>query len=463
MHRFRLYELYNYMIEKLDVIEFMDSEELVELIPLSNIEYLDKIKGLFVGISLGNKRDFRMGIVLSESLIIYQDYNPIDIINRLSNQIEFKNPNDVKNLNINYSIDKISIFKNIDFIKNCTPIIIAPLSAINYGDFNSLKLMAGIQASIINGEDMMVGMNIVMSVAISHLMNTQPFSLKKQEDLLNFIDICSNSIKTIKNKNMTKLYNILDKNFKNAIKDNMDVDMAKEKWGNSINILDLLTYSLYIFLKNPKDCKILLKNCLIAREPDIVMSMTLGLVGAYLGLTNMPEIYIESVNNLDEIFIISERLFELSLKNTKNNPYRKRTQNSNPIVYEDEIDKLIWEGIQYSGEGEFEKSAKHFEELILKYPNIKRNEKIKSYIIEAYGNLGTSKLENEDYDEALKYFKMALSHDLNNPTILCDIAITYLNLDNLDKAEKYVRRSVEIFPQYQIGREVLDAIISLKK
>jgi len=56
-----------------------------------------------------------------------------------------------------------------------------------------------------------------------------------------------------------------------------------------------------------------------------------------------------------------------------------------------------------------------------------------------------------------------LAYDLNHPNILCDLAITYLNLDDLEKAERYARRAVELVPEYEIGREVLEAIQSLQK
>lgn len=62
----------------------------------------------------------------------------------------------------------------------------------------------------------------------------------------------------------------------------------------------------------------------------------------------------------------------------------------------------------------------------------------------------------------MRFFKKALAYDLNHPAILCDLAVTYLNLDDLDKAERYARRSVEIAPEYEIGREVLEAITSIK-
>ena len=71
-------------------------------------------------------------------------------------------------------------------------------------------------------------------------------------------------------------------------------------------------------------------------------------------------------------------------------------------------------------------------------------------------------IREEKYEEALKCFKRALIYDLNHPVILCDIAIAYLNIDNLSRAERYARRAVEIAPEYEIGREILEGIKNLQ-
>ena len=129
---------------------------------------------------------------------------------------------------------------------------------------------------------------------------------------------------------------------------------------------------------------------------------------------------------------------------------------------QDELDKLLWLAIKHNKTEEYEIAIKYFEELISKSPELKKNERVRLHIIESYEGRGNKLLKNEKYEEALRYFKKALIYDLNHPVILCDIAIAYLNIDNLGRAEKYARRAVEIAPEYEIGREILEGIKDLQ-
>lgn len=472
MYELTLEELYNFLIEEAEMPSFMDCNETIDLVPVPNVEYRDKIKGVMVSLALGDTHATETAIALAESLIICQGFNPENIGNRFVRQFTYQRGNTMKDFITNYQEGKNKWYKNaIVSAENEGALRCAPIAAVNYGDFNSLKLMAGIQGSITHRDEMTIASSIAQGTAIAYLMNLPPFSLKEQEDLYQFIHICSKSIKGIEtnvyrtkgNQQIVNLYTRLSIDLIEAIKKNLGIDEIKEKWGSGSHILESLPYAFYIFLKSPNNYEEILKNSLLAKDTDTVASLALTLAGAYLGLHNIPRGYMRKLKNLEEILIISQRLFELSLKNKNNNPYRKRRENINLTIYQDEIDKLIWQGIKYNNEGEYRDAVKHFESLISKYPEIKKNEKIKLHIIEAYEGLGTKRLGEEGYEEALKYFKRALAYDLNNPGILCDLAITYLNLDDLKKAEKYVRRSVEISPEYQIGREVLDAITSLKK
>ncbi|HZK58177.1 MAG TPA: tetratricopeptide repeat protein, partial [Clostridia bacterium] len=182
-----------------------------------------------------------------------------------------------------------------------------------------------------------------------------------------------------------------------------------------------------------------------------------------LGLNNIPRTYINKIGISKEILVLSNRLFELSLKNKNNNPYRRLKDQIGMERSRDELDKLLWLAIKHNKTEEYETAIRYFEELIAKGPEFKKNERVRLHIIESYEGKGNELLKGEKYEEALRYFKKALVYDLNHPVILCDIAVAYLNIDNLDRAERYARRAVEIAPEYEIGKDILNDIKNLQK
>lgn len=504
MYGLSLDELYNFLIEEAEMPGFMDYNEVINLIPLSNVEYRDKIQGAMVSLALGDAYgshlegqlqgeieyinnflkgdkysvslnitdDTEMTIMLAESLIIHQRFHPEDMANRFIRQPIAQMGNTTREFVTNYRDRKIEWYKSGgESAGNGAAMRCAPIALINYGDFTSLKLMAGIQAAITHMDQMAIASSVLHSTAIAYLTNIPPFSLKSKEDLYKFISVCGRSIKGIEtkvyrtreNNQIANLYTRISIELMEAIEKDLDVMEIREKWGSGAYVLESLPYAFLVFLKSPNDYEKILKQCLMANDTDTVASLALSLAGAYLGYNNIPKGYINKLKNLEEMLALSNRLFELSLKNKSNNPYRRMRDTITETKSQDEIDQLMWQGIKYNKQEEYQHSVKYFEDLILKYPEAKKNEKIKLHIIEAYEGLGTRLLGEESYDEALRFFKKALAYDLNHPVILCDLAVTHLNLDDLEKAERYARRSVEIAPEYEVGREVLEAIASIKK
>ncbi|AOY75952.1 ADP-ribosylglycohydrolase family protein [Clostridium formicaceticum] len=504
MYGLSLEELYNFLVEEADMPPFMEYNENINLVPASNVEYRDKIRGALVSLAIGDvygsylegqlsreveyinnflkgdryavslniTDDTEMTIMLAESLIIHQGFYPEDMANRFVRQSITQMGNTIKEFIYNYRDRKTPWYKSgVESAGNGAVMRCAPIALINYGDFISLKIMAGIQSAITHMDQMAIASSIAHGTAIAYLMNLPPFSLKEKEDLCKFIATCGKSIKGIEtnvyrtreNNQIANLYTRLNIELMEAVQKDLDVDETRERWGSGAYVLESLPYGLLVFLNSPNDYEKILKQCLMARDTDTVASLALTLAGAYLGFNHIPKGYINKLKNLEEILALADRLFELSLKNRSNNPYRRMRENISESKSQDEIDKLMWKGIKYNKQEHYQQSVKYFEDLIVQHPEAKKNERIKLHIIEAYEGLGTKLLKEEAYEEALKYFKKALAYDLNHPIILCDLAITYLNLDDLNKAEKYARRSVEIAPEYEIGREVLEAITSIKR
>jgi len=206
-----------------------------------------------------------------------------------------------------------------------------PLALINYGDFTTLKLIGAIQTIITHMDQTAVAASILFSTAVAYLLNTPAFSMQSKNDFNLFIDTLCKSIRGIetkvyptgKNGEIANLYIMVNRILKEWIDKSISIEEIKEQWGSSASSLEAIPLSLYIFLKNPNDYEKTLKECLTMRETDIIVTMVLTLLGAYLGFNNIPKGYINKLDMDKEILTLSDRLFELSLKNKSNNPYRR--------------------------------------------------------------------------------------------------------------------------------------------
>ena len=499
-----LEEVYTFLMENIGMPNLNIHTKNINLIPLSNIDYRDKISGAIIGLSIGDvfggmwKRqrlkevehityflkdgrntDFLKGtelteaaILFAESLIINQCFNPKDLANRFVRNPILMKDKTIKQFAVNYKNNEAEWYNSgVVSLENSCALRCVPAALISYGDFTVLRLIASIQTIITHIEETAIAASIAFSTAIAYLLNIPAFSLQREEDLKKFVDIVRRSIRGIetkvhtvgKNNEVANLYIMINRILKEWTRDDLSVKQIVEQWGCSNNVLESIPLSLYIFSKNPNDCEMILKECLDIRENGTITAMVLTLLGAYLGLNNIPKVYVNKIDTNKEILVLSNRLFELSLKNKNNNPYRRMRNQIEMERSQDELDKLLWLAIKHNKTEEYETAIKYFEELIAKSPEFKKNERVRLHIIESYEGKGNELLKEEKYEEALKCFKRALIYDLNHPVILCDIAIAYLNIDNLSRAERYARRAVEIAPEYEIGREILEGIKNLQK
>lgn len=497
-------EIYTFLIENTRMPDLNIHAENINLTPLPNIDYRDKISGAIIGLSIGDvfdnmwkkqkskemghityfsrngrNTDFLRGteqteavILFAESLIINQCFNPEDLANRFVRNPILTRDKVIKQFAINYKNDKAEWYNSgVASLENSCVFRCMPAALANYGDSVMLRLIASIQTIITHAEETAIAASVVFSIAIAYLLNTPAFSLQSKEDLKALIDIMGRSIKGAatkvyvrgKNNDVVNLYIMVNRMLGEWVRDDLPVKQIIEQWGCSSNVLESVPLSLYIFFRSPNDYEKVLKECFEIEEKYAIATMVLALSGAYLGLNNIPKTYVNKIDTGKEILVLSDRLFELSLKNKNNNPYRRLRNRIEIERSQDELDKLLWLAIKHNKTEEYEIAIKYFEDLVAKSPELKKNERVRLHIIESYEGRGNKLLAEEKYEEALRCFKKALVYDLNHPVILCDIAVAYLNTDNLDKAERYVRRAVEIAPEYEIGREILEGIKSLQK
>lgn len=127
-----------------------------------------------------------------------------------------------------------------------------------------------------------------------------------------------------------------------------------------------------------------------------IATMALALSGAYLGLNNIPKTYVNKIESGKEILVLSDRLFELSLKNRNNNPYRRLRNRIEVERSQDELDKLLWLAIKHNKTEEYEVAIKYFEDLVARSPELKKNERVRLHIIESYEGRGNKLLGEEN-------------------------------------------------------------------
>lgn len=499
-----LEELYTFLEQNIEIPNLSTDIKSINLVPLSNIDYRNKIRGAIISLAIGDafgsylegqhqaeveninyflkgERNYsafkgtwqtQLAVLFAESLIINQSFNPEDLANRFIRQPIIGRYKSMEEFITNYRDHRLKWYESgVSSMDVNTAIRGLPVALINYGDFNTLKLTSAIQTVITNVNETSIAASISFLTAVSYLLNTPEFSIENENDINLFIDTISQSIYGIENRvypiskngDIANLYTMINKVLKEWLSKDLTVKEVKDHFGSSSNVLESIPISLYIFLKNLNNYETTLKECLINRETDTIVTMVLTLLGAYLGFNNIPRGYIKKIEANKEILTLSDRLFELSLKNNKNNPYRRMRDQEGIEKSKDKLDKLLWLGIKYNKNEEYEKAIESFEEFIKKGSELEKNKKIKLHIIEAYEGLGNKLLEEEDYKNALKFMKKALIYDLNNHIILCNIAVIYLYMNDLTKAEKYAQRAVECSPEYEIGREILEGIKSLLK
>lgn len=83
------------------------------------------------------------------------------------------------------------------------------------------------------------------------------------------------------------------------------------------------------------------------------------------------------------------------------------------------------------------KAQEHCKEALILFDNFVDNKLYKQINI----NLGTSYWHNEEYEEALEVFLKTYEIDENDPTILNNIATTYVNLKEGEFAEEYLEKA----------------------
>ena len=349
-----LEEVYAFLMENIGMPNLNIHTGNINLVPLPNIDYRDKISGAMIGLSIGDvfgniwrrqklkevghityllrdgkNTNFLKGteqteavILFAESLIINQCFKPEDLANRFIRHPILTKDKIIKQFVINYKNNKAEWYNSgVASLENSCVSRCMPAALVNYGDFTALRLIASIQTVITHTEETAIAASVVFSTIIAYLLNTPAFSLQSKEDLKGLIDIISKSIRGIetkvyaagKNNDVANLYIMVNRILREWVKNDLPVKQIIEQWGCDNNVLESVPLSLYIFLKNPNDYEGVLKECLDIKENYAIATMVLALLGAYLGLNNIPKTYVNKIGINKEILILSNRLFVVRL------------------------------------------------------------------------------------------------------------------------------------------------------
>jgi len=106
----------------------------------------------------------------------------------------------------------------------------------------------------------------------------------------------------------------------------------------------------------------------------------------------------------------------------------------------------------YQAFGESTKSIPLFEKASAIYQDTDASDDLRGAL---YNNMGTTLTSLERYDEARNSFNKAIEYMSRVETGALDIAITYLNLSNLEEAEKGIIDAAEIIDGYLDKAEII--------
>jgi len=282
-----LEEVYTFLVEKIGMPDLNTRTENVNLVPLSNIDYKDKIRGAMVGLAIGDTfgslwegeqskeieyiNHFLKGeknsvslngtwqttsaILFSESLIINQIFNPEDLANRFTRHSIAETDKVMAQFISNYRDLRLKWYRcGISSLEVGAAIRAVPVALINHGDFTTLKLIEAIQTIITHRNETAIASSILFSTAIAYLLNTPAFSMENKEDVNLFIDAICKSIRGIetqvyslgKNGEIANLYTMVHRILRDWIDKELSVEEIKAQWGSSANALEAIPLSLYI-------------------------------------------------------------------------------------------------------------------------------------------------------------------------------------------------------------------------
>ncbi|TXT67716.1 MAG: hypothetical protein BAJALOKI1v1_20033 [Promethearchaeota archaeon] len=94
-----------------------------------------------------------------------------------------------------------------------------------------------------------------------------------------------------------------------------DIKKAEEDLGSNVLAFTSVPFAIYTFFRNPDSYReTLLDTVLISKDRDTVGAMVGGLLGAYLGIDDIPTSWIEKLENIDYIRQLATDLWKLKTK-----------------------------------------------------------------------------------------------------------------------------------------------------
>lgn len=99
---------------------------------------------------------------------------------------------------------------------------------------------------------------------------------------------------------------------KNLLENEANFSQAEKKLGSDVLAFNSVPFSIFAFLRIPnsyEEC--LLNSILISSDRDTVGAMVGGLLGAYLGITKIPNNWIEKLESINYFKELAEKLYRL--------------------------------------------------------------------------------------------------------------------------------------------------------
>lgn len=148
----------------------------------------------------------------------------------------------------------------------------------------------------------------VLAQAIGYLVKKDPGKDDISSEIKRYTNYLINSAKTDQYKEKLSLVNIL-------LEKEESLGFCAYKLGANVKALESVPFSILAFLKNPYDFQeCILDTVLVSDDRDTIGAMVGGLLGAYLGIQNLPNQWIEKLENRTHIENLALQLAKLKTK-----------------------------------------------------------------------------------------------------------------------------------------------------
>ena len=120
--------------------------------------------------------------------------------------------------------------------------------------------------------------------------------------------------------------------------------------------------------------------------------------------------------------------------------------------------RLVNQGYNYLGRGEFETATKHTREARRIHPSYQDANNLLEEIKRKYFDQGVNHIEAQEYTKAIQSLEKAINLELQSKEVYYNLGVAYLQSGEFEKAKAACEAALKIDPTYEDARDLCDSI-----